>query len=579
MLWYKGYARNVDGVTFINEDGVKTFDYNKMAGEPFGNASAPLGSLLINPFDTTEGYLTAPTAFPISTGWTYSTGTVSMTIIGHGLTHPDTFQISGNSFTYTYNDPEPGVPDWTKTGSLDGSYTTASTPTADTLTFTKTILFFNGFVDQYESLGTLTTGDPLPNNYDGYTTNERPTVCGWYAGRSWFTGINHPKLVDRVYFSKLIWTGEADYGKCYQTNDPTDETFNELVADDGGVIVVSDMGIAKGLLDFNGSLLLFTDEGIWEIAGSRGVFTADNYQLRRLADAECTSKFSICRGEGFCAFTGRKGIHLIMPDERTGILYAQNASAVKVQTEWNAIPQAKQERVKAEFDDANKQIWFLYSDDENDTYANEYDRALVFDVRLQAWSKMVFPSAATGYVMGLYPIKGADASEQFKKMKFFVQTTTGTVLSICDMSHDDFTDFDGNEQIPYLIMSYDNVGDWTRNRQAPKIHTYMKKTETGFDAVTLAPVNESSLTMQARWDWTDHTNAGKWSTAQEVYRHVRAYVPSDTSDPFNSGYPVVVTRNKVRGNGRSLHLKFTGAEGYDAHLLGYGVQYKVGNRV
>jgi hypothetical protein len=98
------------------------------------------------------------------------------------------------------------------------------------------------------------------------------------------------------------------------------------------------------------------------------------------------------------------------------------------------------------------------------------------------------------------------------------------------------------------------------------------------DVIT-APVNSSSLKMQARWDWSDHPNAGEWGSEIQVYRHRRAYVPLEAEDPFNTGYPVIVTRNKVRGRGRSLHLKFTGEEGKDAHLLGYGIRYAVSGRV
>jgi hypothetical protein len=101
---------------------------------------------------------------------------------------------------------------------------------------------------------------------------------------------------------------------------------------------------------------------------------------------------------------------------------------------------------------------------------------------------------------------------------------------------------------------------------------------TCFDFIT-NPVNESSLKMQARWDWSDHINAGEWGSETQVYRHRRAYVPLELEDSFNTGYPVIVTRNKVRGRGRSLHLKFTGEEGKDAHLLGYGIRYAVSGRV
>jgi hypothetical protein len=582
MLWHKGYARAVDGVTYISEDGVKTWNSNKMEAEPFGNATAPLGSLIINPFDTQYASETGAAGVAI-TNWTISGSTITVTATAHGLTHPATFTVIGQSSLYTAEYPgEPGFPEVVEdvSWSFDGTYTTASVADVNTFTFTKSPpAFFQSWDDQYLTYGSVYAGTPLENTVDNYSTNERPTVCGWFAGRAWFTGINHPALLDRIYFSKLLYLNDEDFGTCYQLNDPTAETFNQLNPDDGGVIVISDIGRAKGLLDYNGLLLLFTDEGVWEISGSRGVFTSDNYNVRKITDNECTSKHGFVDAEGIVFYTGTKGIFSIQPNERSGILFAESRSAVKVQKEWNRIPSIKQSRVKIRYDDANKQVWFLYSSDSTDTYKYEYNRALIFDIRLDSFSKMTFPSTAASYIIEVFPVKAADESETYKKLKFFVQTGTGTSLSVCDFDHEEYTDFDSTEQDAYMILAYDNIGSWAHRRQAPKVHTFMAKTETGFDATTLAPENESSLKMQARWDWSDHVNAGEWGSEIEVYRHVRAYVPSSAADPFNSGYPVVVTRNKVRGRGRSLHLKFTASAGKDAHLLGYAVQYQVGGKV
>lgn len=589
MLWYKGYARLVDGTTYINEDGVKDWNSDKMEAEPFGNASAPLGSLIINPFDTTEAYLSASETISIVGNWSVASLAADPwvvtinTSVAHGLTHPATITITGNSFFYEAVDPDPSAPAGgivNQYWSFDGTYTTASVVDGDTITVNLPRPWgFDSFEDQYRSPGVLQTGGVLENTVDGYTTNERPTVCGWYAGRAWFMGVNHPELIDKLYFSRLLYQNDKEFGHCLQRNDPASEDFNQLNDDDGGTIVISDIGRPKGVLVYNGLLLVFSDEGVWEISGNRNVFTASNYNVRKITDSGASSEGGFASCEGVVMFTGPMGITQIQPDERSGILFAQNLSAPKVQTIWNNIPAVKQTRAKVRYDSANKQVWFLYSTDSTDTYAYQYNEALVYDLRLQAFSRMTFPYSAASYIIEALPIKEASVDGVFKKLKFFVQVNTGTTLNVCDFDHANYVDFDSTEQTAYLQLAYDNIGSWTHRRQAPKVHTFMGKTETGFDPLTLAPVNESSLKMQARWDWSDHANAGEWGTETEVYRHVRAYVPSGTGDPFNSGYPVVVTRNKVRGRGRSLHLRFTGATAKDAHLLGYGVHYIIGGKV
>lgn len=94
----------------------------------------------------------------------------------------------------------------------------------------------------------------------------------------------------------------------------------------------------------------------------------------------------------------------------------------------------------------------------------------------------------------------------------------------------------------------------------------------------MAIINESSILMQSRWDWADNTVAGKWSTAQQVYRHKRLFMGEDYNEEngeLADGYPVVITRNKVRGRGRALHLAFTTEEGKDAHILGWSTNFSM----
>ena len=78
--------------------------------------------------------------------------------------------------------------------------------------------------------------------------------------------------------------------------------------------------------------------------------------------------------------------------------------------------------------------------------------------------------------------------------------------------------------------------------------------------------------MTAYWDFTDDAVSGKIDNQNETYRHVRAFIPSGASDV--DGYPVVITRNKVRGRGRVLQLRFDGAATKDSHLLGFTTNYK-----
>jgi hypothetical protein len=85
--------------------------------------------------------------------------------------------------------------------------------------------------------------------------------------------------------------------------------------------------------------------------------------------------------------------------------------------------------------------------------------------------------------------------------------------------------------------------------------------------------------MQARWDFSDNSNSGKFSTRQQVYRILKTYNPTPAAFDFDSGYPVTVTRNKVRGTGKALHLYFDSQAGFDFDMYGWAVQFADNARV
>jgi hypothetical protein len=76
---------------------------------------------------------------------------------------------------------------------------------------------------------------------------------------------------------------------------------------------------------------------------------------------------------------------------------------------------------------------------------------------------------------------------------------------------------------------------------------------------------DSSLKMQAKWDWANTSASNKYSTEVQVYRNTR---PNPATA---SGFPIIVTKNKVRGKGRALQLRFTSEAGKDAELVGWGI--------
>jgi hypothetical protein len=96
---------------------------------------------------------------------------------------------------------------------------------------------------------------------------------------------------------------------------------------------------------------------------------------------------------------------------------------------------------------------------------------------------------------------------------------------------------------------------------------FMKRTETSFDA-NANPYNESGCLMQSRWDFTDNSNAGKWADEVQVYRQPRPFLAAPNTT-FDDGYPLVISKNKLRGRGKAVQFKYSSQSGKDMKIVGW----------
>lgn len=84
---------------------------------------------------------------------------------------------------------------------------------------------------------------------------------------------------------------------------------------------------------------------------------------------------------------------------------------------------------------------------------------------------------------------------------------------------------------------------------------------------------DHSCLVTARWGWTDDVKSGRFSEQQQAYVRDRVYIPEDSLDPNNDGYPVVTSKLKLRGKGRALQLKFESEDGKDFILYGWSIPF------
>ena len=571
MLAYLGYRRStVTG--FDPADGTLEFSSDKMEAELFQDAPAPKGHFIRNIFDTANlpvpasvGVYHTVTDFHIATP-NPGPNVFRLEIVGHGLlagTFVEFYTGAGTAYIQYET-----VTSYVATKALTGSHEITNVPDSDHIEININLPSDFLSLVEYPTSATLHTDDNLVDNSAGYVADVRPVAVAFFAGRVWYAGVNYDKIDSKIFFSQVIESPEQ-YGKCYQVADPTDWHISDLIETDGGTINIPEMAQVYNIVPYSSSLLVFAANGVWQIGpGAGGYFTATSYSIRRISPNGVDGPGSVVITDTNPYYWGKSSIFTIVEDPNQGFLVVQNLSDGVVANLFNSIPLASKANVIGVFDSLVKRIMWLYRDDE-DLLVSRYNVLLIFDLKYNAFIKWRLAST-TSVAGSLFCIKNVTAQTPERNIKI-VSVNAGDV-SIAQFSDATFEDF-GTPYTAYMLTGYDVSQSPHMYKYAPIVHVFVKKTETGFDEDS-EPVRPGSLTMQARWDWADHTHAGKWGTAQECYRRRRMYVPG-ISDNFDDGVPVVVTRNKVRGRGRSLHLKFETTAGHDAYLLGWATNFDV----
>lgn len=438
----------------------------------------------------------------------------------------------------------------------------------------------------------------------------RPAAVAFYAGRAWYAGVGGSRLLSNVYFSQVA-VATSNYGRCYQSADPTSEVISDLVDTDGGVIAIQDCGEILSLVATGGGVLVLASNGIWQIVGTaQAGFTATGYEVNKLSNFGCVSQGSVVLVNDTVVYWSHSAICQVSRDAVGGFTVSP-ITDTSIKTLYQNIPIVAKKYTSAAFNSSSKTIIWMYKEGMTDdtTYPYQKTSILALDTRLGAFFTLSFPvsTALPVFVTGMSTKEStdtaieanvvtssgdsviadtddvvADINVRFsseRQFKFLTVTPTGGVT---------FSDFLTLEDAPAKFrdwFSYNDVGEGyeayvltglnfggngpTKQQQALYISTFMQKTETGFTE-EYAPINASSCFVQGRWDFTDSTVANKWGPEQQIYRRRRMFAPPSL-DEFDDGYAVVIAKSKIRGRGKSLQLMFTTEEDYDAVLLGWSV--------
>ncbi len=207
-------------------------------------------------------------------------------------------------------------------------------------------------------------------------------------------------------------------------------------------------------------------------------------------------------------------------------------------------------------------------------YAIRYDETLIY-----AGTESVIVTAGDTVVVN--NATGVDRSSEPRAEQFKYLTTSSTSFTISEYKDFDFVDFASYDGLganfsSYLVTGYDLSQDMMRRKRAIYLIVYCERTETIYtltsDGVVLA--RQSGCIIQPQWDWASSPAQGKWGQSFQAYRFLnnRTQPTSPAAgDTFDYGERVIITKNKLRGSGRSLSLFIQSQDGKDMKLLGWGI--------
>lgn len=381
----------------------------------------------------------------------------------------------------------------------------------------------------------------------------RPNTVATYAGRIFYAGINSLTKSGNIYFSKIV-EGKEDYGICYQENDPTAEYFSDLLPTDGGVLVIQDVGRIHRLHVFGNSLFVFAENGVWEIFGPSGVFTATEYGVNKVTSVGIIDESGFVSVEGVPFWFSTTGISTLSFSSEQGRATEQNISKTTIQTFIQDIPSECRNAIKGVYDRDTKRIFWLYSRDSSTPFT--FTESLILDVTLQSFFPWKFYGSRNIRDIIVFKDSYSNDGVLLKGVgQVSVIAFQDNFMMHGDFAREDFRDWDEEDAYAYVVGSYEFSGSAWTTKSAKYVMVYMDRTS--------AEDINSSLWLSSYWDFDEGRGI---ATRQQCYR-------------LRYNHTASIVKVKILGRGKVCVLRWDSEEGKDFRLIGFVETYGQANRI
>lgn len=425
------------------------------------------------------------------------------------------------------------------------------------------------------------------------------------------TDSRSPNIGTMIFYS-MAKDSQEYFTKCHAEADPSSEHVFDPIATDGGFITIPEAGEVQKLVTMGSSLFVFCTNGVWEIHGGEGAFSATSQEVSKTTDIGIASPRSVVYAEDKIAYWGLSGIYLITRNELTLRGSNNDMTYSTIQTLYDKIDGTTKKEAVGTYDPYTRTFRWLYRDNVLPN-SSLFNKELIFDVNLGAFyiHSIDVPTFDFPYIAGFVKLSGVIFVSETEKVKSgtddVLVVTDNVVVDVRKASSEargsvkylavlkegnthkftlsyykdlDFRDWKtydgvGVDAAARMLTGYITGGVAMADKRVDYIHVYLVRTEQGFDS-NGNTIGRSSCTMQTQWEWTNSPFFGRWGRPFEAYRLPRVYLPIAPESEFDYSYTTVVSKNKIRGHGRALSILFQTQPYHDLHLLGWSVTGSAG---
>jgi hypothetical protein len=406
----------------------------------------------------------------------------------------------------------------------------------------------------------------------------RPSCVAFFAGRAFYAGVNTSGYSNKIFFSQLIKT-EEQFGKCYQLNDPTNEYLFDLLATDGGVLTVPEIGQVIFMLSLQNILFIFATNGVWALSGNVGLgFTAGDYSIRKVSSVPSVSASSFVDVGGAPYWWNNDGIYYVSEVSASGGIKIDSLTQNTIRTYYKTeIPLESKKYARGAYNYLTKEIRWLFSSETpaDVTSRSDYDRALTFNVQASSFYPWSFDITDVK-LKGIISIVGQGTTNQIideeltpvheslgSVFKYFLSSVVATVekLTVGETKDTTFVDFKtydgvGVNYTSYLVTGY-KLSSSSSGLTSTKGGGADKKFQSNYITVFFRNYDTPKIWIQTSWNYANNISSHRFSSPQILWFE------------NTTGLEYLIKKVKVRGSGKALQIRFTSVDGEPFDLAGW----------